>query len=81
MVTSGFKSSGHLSVSSTSFQKSNIGRPQQPPTEKVLKFNLRFLDSTKTFFTQNFKKVELNNLGNSEVLSSDFQGLKPQQPL
>ena len=34
-------------VSSTSFQKSNIGWPQQPPTEKLLKFNLIFHDSTK----------------------------------
>ena len=34
-------------VSSTSFQKSNIGWPQQPPTEKLLKFNLIFYDSTK----------------------------------
>ena len=35
-------------VSSTSFQKSNIGWPQQPPTEKVLKFNMILHDSTKT---------------------------------
>ena len=34
-------------VSSTSFQKSNIGWPQQPPTEKLLKLNLIFHDSTK----------------------------------
>ena len=33
-------------VSSTSFQKINIGWPQQPPTEKLLKFNLIFHDST-----------------------------------
>ena len=37
-------------VSSTSFQKSNIGWPQQPPTEKLLKFNLIFHDSTKIIF-------------------------------
>ena len=42
-------------VSSTSFQKSNIGWPQQPPTEKLLKFNLIFHDSTKNFFFQNIK--------------------------
>ena len=35
-----------ICVSSTSFQKSSIGWPQQPPTEKVLKFNLIFHDST-----------------------------------
>ena len=34
-------------VSSTSFQKSNISWPQQPLTEKLLKFNLIFHDSTK----------------------------------
>ena len=33
-------------VSSTIFQKSSIGWPQQPLTEKVLKFNLIFHDST-----------------------------------
>ena len=31
---------------STSFQKSNIRWPQQPPTEKLLKFNQIFHDST-----------------------------------
>jgi hypothetical protein len=34
-------------VSSTNFQKSDMGWPQQPPTEKLLKFNLIFHDSTK----------------------------------
>ena len=34
-------------VSSTRSQKSKIGWPQQPPTEKVLKFNMIFHDSTK----------------------------------
>ena len=34
-------------VLSTSFQKSNIGWPRQPPAEKLLKFNLIFLDSTE----------------------------------
>ena len=37
-------------VSLTSLQKSNIGWPQQPPTEKLLKFNLIFHDSTKKLF-------------------------------
>ena len=36
-------------VSSTSFQKSNIGLPQQPPTEKVLKFNMTFPFLEKLF--------------------------------
>ena len=44
-------------VSLTSFQKSNIGWPQKPPTEKLLKFNLIFYDSTiKTFFFKTSKK-------------------------
>ena len=34
-------------VSSTSFQKSNIDWPQQPPIEKVLKFSKNFHDSVK----------------------------------
>ena len=47
----GFK----ICVSSTSFQKINIGWPQQPPTEKLLKFNLIFHDSTKKLFFPNIK--------------------------
>ena len=40
-------------VSSTSFQKSNIGWPQQPPKEKVLKFNIEGEQkkSTQTFLS------------------------------
>ena len=37
-------------VSLTSFQKSNIGWPQKPPTEKLLKFILIFHDCTKKLF-------------------------------
>ena len=37
-------------VSSTSFQKSNIDWPQQPPIEKVLKFNMIFHYSTKKLY-------------------------------
>ena len=37
-------------VSLTSFQKRNIGWPHQSPTEKLLKFNLIFHDSTKKLF-------------------------------
>ena len=33
--------------SSTSFQKSTIGWPQEPLTEKVLKFNMIFYDYIK----------------------------------
>ena len=38
-----------ICVSSTSFQKNDIGWPQQPPTEKVLKFNMIFHDYTPIF--------------------------------
>ena len=41
-------------VSSTSLQKSSIGWPQQPPTEKVLKFNVIFMILSKNLFS--FKK-------------------------
>ena len=47
-------------VSSTCFQKSNIGWPHQPPTEKLLKYSLIFHDSIeKLFFSkhQNDNKI------------------------
>ena len=60
----------------TSFQKSNIDWPQQPPTEKLPKFNIIFYDSTpKNFFSKHKNKVESKFLDDSEVLSSNFQGL------
>ena len=45
VVSGGLK----ICVSSTNFQKNDIGRPQQPPTEKALKFNMSFDDSIKRF--------------------------------
>ena len=66
-----------ICVSSTSFQKNDIGWPQQPPTEKVLKFNMIFIDYTsKLFFLKHNNKAEFKCLDDSEVLSSDFPGLK-----
>ena len=60
----------------TSFQKSNIDWPQQPPTEKLPKFNIIFHDSIpKNFFSKHKYKAEFKCLDNSEVLSSDFPGL------
>ena len=59
------------------FQKSNIGWPQQPLTEKVLKFNMIFYDYIKKI--KNLKhqnKAEFKNLDDSEVLSNDFSGLR-----
>jgi hypothetical protein len=59
------------------FSKSNIDWPQQPPTEKTPKFNIIFHDSTpKTFFSKHKNKAEFKCLDDSDVLSSDFPGLK-----
>ena len=66
-----------ICVSSTSFQKSSISWPQKPPTEKVLKFNLRFHDSTSPkYFSKHQNKAEFKNLDDSEVPSCDFPGLR-----
>ena len=66
----------HFCVSSTSFQKSSIDWPQQPLTEKVLKFNLTFHDSTpKNVFSKHQNKADFKNLDDSEVPSCDFPGL------
>ena len=54
-----------------------IGWPQQPPTEKVLKFNGIFCNSTKkNFFSKHTNRAEFNDMDDSEVLSSDFPGLR-----
>ena len=64
-----------ICVSLTSFQKSSIGWSQQPPTEKVLKFNLIFHDSThQNIFSKHQNKAEFMNLDDFEVPSSDFSG-------
>ena len=66
-----------ICVSSTSFQKNDIGWPQQPLTEKVLKFNMILHDSTrKKVFSKHKIKAESKCLDDSEVLSSKFPGLK-----
>ena len=75
MVPIDFKRFRNLSFH-TSFQKSSIDWPQQPPTEKVLNFNMIFHDSTKKFFFwKHGNKVEFKNLDDSEVLVSDFPDL------
>ena len=70
-----------ICVSSTSFQMNDNGWPQQPQTEKVLKFNMIFPgifhDSPpKNFFSKHKNKAEFKCLDDSEDLSSDFPGLK-----
>ena len=44
-----------ICVSSNSFKKSDIGWPQQPLTEKMLKFNRIFHDSTQEKFVLKHK--------------------------
>ena len=64
-------------VLSSSFQKNSIGWPHQPPTEKVLKFNGIFRDSTQNFFFSKHPNIaEFNDMDDSEVLSGDFPGLR-----
>ena len=66
-----------ICVSSTSFQKNYIGWPQQPQTERVLKFNMIFHDSTpKNFFSKHKNKTEFKCMDDFEVLTSDFPGLR-----
>ena len=67
-----------ICVSYTSFLKSNICWPQQPQTEKVLKFKMKiFCDSTPNFiFSKHQNKAEIQNLDDSEVLISDFPGIR-----
>ena len=68
-----------ICVSSTSFQKNYIGWPQQPLTEKVLKFNIIFHDFTqKKIFSKHKNKAEFKYLDDSSVLI--FQALRPLQP-
>ena len=67
----------HICVSSISFHKNYISWPEQPPTEKVQKFNMICHDSTqKNIFTKHKNKAEFKCLDDSEVLSSGFPGLK-----
>jgi hypothetical protein len=66
-----------ICVSSTSFQKSSICWPQQPLTEKVLKFNMIFHDSTpKNIFSKYQNKAIFKKLDDFEVPSCAFPGLR-----
>ena len=68
-------------VLSSSFKKSNRGWPQQPQTERLLKFNIIFHDSTKKFCFQKIK-VKPNSRTWMTLKSSvvAFQALEPIQP-
>jgi len=61
----------------TNFQKSNLGCPQQPPTEKVQKLkNYISWFHPKKCFSKHQNKAKFNNLDDSGVLSNDFPGLR-----
>ena len=76
MVPSGIRTFGLLCFINQ-FSKNDISWPQQPLTEKVLKFNMIFHDCTPNFcFSKHKNKAEFKCLDDSEVLSSDFTGLK-----
>ena len=82
-MPSGFRKFGHLNFINQ-FSRKHIGRPQHPPTEKVLNFTMTFHDSTKTFFFQNLK-IKLNSrtwmtLKSSAVLFQALKSPQPQQP-
>ena len=70
-----------ICVSSTSFQKNDVGWPQQPQTERVLEFNMTYHNSTKKNFFSNIKIEQNSNawmtLKSSVVI---FQASKPLQP-
>ena len=67
-------------VSSTSILKSDKGWPQQPLTEKVLKFNMTFHDSNKQKSFQNIK-IKLNSRTWMTLYTSEliFPALEPLQ--
>ena len=66
-----------ICVSYTSFKKSNIGWPQQPQTEKILKFRTVFFDSApNSVFSKCQNKAEIQNLDDFEVLINDFPGIR-----
>ena len=72
-------------IFATSFQKSNIGWPQQPSTQKVQKFKIIFHDSTKNISFLNIK-IKLNSrtwmtLKSSVVIFQTLELLQPQWPL
>ena len=67
------KVNGNICFLKTSFQKSKIGGPQLPQTEKILKFNMIIHDFTKKhFFSKHQNKAEFCTLDNSELFSGDF---------
>ena len=72
-LNSGFRRFGHLSLINH-LSKKEHWLASQPPTEKVLTFNMIYYDST-IFFSKYHNKAELKNLNISEVLNSNFADL------
>ena len=87
LMLSGFLSSGHLCLIHH-LKFFDLMWPQQPPTEKVLKFNMIFHDSTKKYFCSKHqnKAILVFKLMNSRTWTTlkslvvIFQALKPLQP-
>ena len=64
-------------VSSTSFQKSNIGWPQQPLTGGVLEFNITFCAILPKFvIIKHESKAKFQKVDDTKVIGSDFPGLR-----
>ena len=73
MVRSGFRRFGNLSFSDQFLKKWN----RLASTEKVLKFNMIFHDSSKIIlFSKHQNKAEFKDLDDSLGLRSDFPGLR-----
>ena len=70
-----------ICVSSNSCQKNDIGWPQEPLTEKMLKFNMVLHDSTPKHFFQNIEiKLYSNAWITLKFSVMIFQYLKYLQP-
>ena len=66
-----------ICVSYASLKKSNIGWPQQPQSEKVLKFKMVFFDSTpNSIFSKHQNKAEIQNMDDFEVLINAFPDIR-----
>jgi len=54
-----------------------MGWPQQPQTEKVLKFKMVFCDSNlNSIFSKHQIKAEIQNLDGSKIFINDFLGVR-----
>ena len=69
-------------VSSISFQKSDIGWPQQPLTKKLVNFNvIYFKNLPNQNFSKHQNKAKFKNLDDSKVPSRNFPNLRTSAAL